>query len=150
MTQFFREFRDFISKGNVVDLAVGVMIGAAFNSVVTALVKDMVTPPISLLLNRVNFSDLFFALDGRSYPNLAAAQAANAPVLLYGDFLSTVISFLITALIIFLIVRQINAMRRWRAKGKFAPAPTTKKCQFCATEIPKEAKRCPHCTSELN
>lgn len=139
------DFKTFIARGNVLDLAVAVIVGAAFGAIVTSLVNDVVMPPIGLLLGGVDFKDFFIALNGQSYGTLADAKAVAAPVIAYGQFLNTVINFLIIAFVIFIVVR---------AAGKFqkpaeAAAPTTKDCAFCATAIPLLAKRCPHCTSQL-
>ena len=142
-----KEFREFVSRGNVVDLAVGVVIGAAFGAVVTSLVNDIIMPPIGLLLKGVNFKDLFVSLNGQAYPSLAAAQAAGAPTLNYGNFINTVIDFLIVALVIFLLVKGINRLKRPAPAP--AAAPTTKECDYCHTTIPIKATRCPNCTSEL-
>jgi large conductance mechanosensitive channel len=142
-----KEFKAFIMKGNVVDLAVAVIIGAAFGAIVTSLVNDIIMPPIGLLLGKVNFSDLFINLSGQTYTSLAAAKAAGAPTINYGLFLNTVINFVIIALVIFMIVRLLTNMQR---KPAPAPAaPTTKDCPFCYTSIPIKATRCPNCTSEL-
>jgi large conductance mechanosensitive channel len=141
-----KEFKEFIMRGSVLDLAIGVIIGGAFGKIVSSLVNDVIMPPIGLLLGKVDFSNLFINLSGTKYNTLAAAQAAGAPTLNYGVFLNTIIEFLIIALVIFLMVRQINKL----FKPKAAPAePTTKTCPFCQTEIPIKAVRCPHCTSEL-
>jgi large conductance mechanosensitive channel len=140
-----KEFREFIARGNVVDLAVGVIIGAAFGAVVTSLVNDIIMPPIGLLLKGVNFKDLFVSLTGAAYPSLAAAQTAGAPTLNYGNFINTIINFLIVAFVIFLLVKGINQMKRPAP----AAAPTTKECQYCHTTIPLKATRCPNCTSQL-
>jgi large conductance mechanosensitive channel len=140
-----KEFREFVARGNVVDLAVGVVIGAAFGKIVTSLVNDIVMPPIGLLLNGVNFTDLFFPLNGQSYPSLQAAQAAGAPTINYGNFINIVIEFLIVALVIFLLVKGINRLKRPAP----AAAPSTKECPYCYTTIPLQATRCPNCTSEL-
>jgi large conductance mechanosensitive channel len=137
-----KDFKAFIARGNVLDLAVAVIIGAAFGAVVTSMVNDMVMPPIGLALGGVDFKDLFVPLNGQSYPTLAAAKTAGAPVLAYGQFLNTVINFLIIAFVIFLIVRMASKFQK-------APAATTKDCGFCATSIPIQAKRCPNCTSAL-
>jgi large conductance mechanosensitive channel len=137
-----KEFRDFVMRGNVMDLAVAVIIGAAFGAIVTSLVNDILMPPIGLLAGRVDFKDLFVALNGQSYPSLAAAKAAAAPVIAYGQFLNTVINFLIIAFAIFLVIKQVNRFKR-------PVAVTTKECTYCAMAIPLSAKRCPHCTSEL-
>src|SRR3954453_19872926 len=139
-----RDFKAFIMKGNVLDLAVAVIIGAAFGAIITSLVNDIVMPPIGLMLGRVDFKDLFVSLNGQSYPSLAAAKAAAAPVIAYGQFLNTVVNFLIVAFVIFLVVRAASRLQR---TPEAAPAaPTTKECPFCATAIPLAAKRCPHCT----
>src|SRR5213593_4936705 len=139
------EFKAFITRGNVVDLAVGVIIGASFGAIVTSLVNDVLMPPIGRLLGGVDFKDFFISLSGQSYPTLAAAKAAAAPTLNYGLFLNAVINFLIVSFAIFMLVRQVN-----RLFPKPAPAaPRTKDCAWCATPIPVNAKRCPHCTSNL-
>jgi large conductance mechanosensitive channel len=137
------EFKTFILRGNVVDLAVGVIIGASFGAIVTSLVNDVLMPPIGRLLGGVDFKDFFIGLSGVSYPTLAAAKAAGAPTLNYGVFLNAVINFLIVAFAVFLLVQQVN-----RLFPKPAPAPT-KECAWCAATIPAKAKRCPHCTSNL-
>jgi large conductance mechanosensitive channel len=134
-------------RGNVLDLAVAVIVGAAFGPIVTSMVNDIVMPPIGLLLGHVDFKDLFVSLNGQSYPALAAAKAAAAPVIAYGQFLNTVMNFLIVAFVIFIIVRQASKLQRKPAAA--AVAPTTKDCAFCCTPIPLAAKRCPHCTSQL-
>jgi large conductance mechanosensitive channel len=140
-----KDFKAFIMKGNVLDLAVAVIIGAAFGAIVNSMVADIVMPPIGLLLKGVDFKDLFIALNGQSYATLAAAKAAAAPVLAYGQFLNAVINFLIIAFVIFLIVRAANKLQ----KPAPAAAPSTKDCPFCCTPIPIPAKRCGHCTSQL-
>lgn len=140
------EFKEFAMKGNVLDMAIGIIIGAAFGNIVNSLVKDILMPPLGLLLGRVNFTDMFIALNGLSYPSLAAAQAAGAPTINYGVFINTIINFLIVAIAIFLLVRRVNAMR----KKPEPPAPDTKNCPYCKETISKDASRCPHCTSELN
>jgi large conductance mechanosensitive channel len=142
-----KEFRDFALKGNVLDLAVGVIIGAAFSSVVTSLVNDLLMPPIGKLTGNVDFKDLFVSLNGKTYASLAAARATGAPVLAYGQFLNTVLNFLIVSIVIFLLVKQITRFQKLTAMT--GAGPSTKKCRFCATLIPVEALRCPHCTSEL-
>src|SRR5262245_25753332 len=141
-----KEFRTFIMRGNVLDLAVGVVIGAAFGKIVTSFVSDLQMPPIGLLLGSVDFANLFVNLSGQPFPTIAAAKAAGAPTLNYGLFLNAVIDFLIVALVIFLIVRQVN---RWNAAPEPAKAPTTRDCPLCATSIPLKARRCPNCTSEI-
>jgi large conductance mechanosensitive channel len=140
-----KEFRTFIMRGNVIDLAIGVIIGGAFGAIVNSLVKDIIMPPIGLLLARVDFSKLYVALDGKTYESLSKAQELGAPTLNYGAFINTIINFLIIGFVIFLVVKAVNQLK----KPAPAAAPTTKNCVFCATEIPLAAKRCPHCTSEL-
>jgi len=141
-----KDFREFVMRGNVLDLAVAVIIGAAFGAIVTSMVNDIVMPPIGLLLGHVDFKDLFVSLNGQSYPALAAAKAAAAPVIAYGQFINTVFNFLIVALVVFMAVRLASKLHR---KPAAAVAPTTKDCAFCCTPIPIAAKRCPHCTSQL-
>src|SRR5579863_6864558 len=141
----FKEFKEFAMKGNVLDMAIGIIIGAAFGRIVTSLVSDIIMPPIGLALGHVDFSSLFLNISGTSYPTLAAAKAANAATINYGMFLNTVIDFLIVAFVIFLMVRQVN---KWN-KPEPAPATTTKECPYCLTAIPLKATRCPACTSEL-
>lgn len=141
-----KEFREFIMRGNVLDLAVAVIIGAAFGAIVNSMVADILMPPIGLAAGRVDFKELYVALNGQSYPNLAAAKAAGAPVIAYGVFLNTIVNFLIVAFAIFLIIKQVNRMK----KPEAAPAaPSTKDCPFCASSIPAKAMRCPMCTSQL-
>lgn len=140
-----KDFKDFVIRGNVLDLAVAVIIGVAFGAIVTSMVNDIVMPPIGLLLGKVDFKDLFVSLNGQAYPTLAAAKAAAAPVIAYGQFLNTVINFVIVAFVIFLAVRQAKKMQ----KPLPAAAVTTKDCPFCCTAIPIPAKRCPNCTSEV-
>ena len=140
-----KEFKEFALKGNVVDLAIAVIIGAAFGKVISSFVNDIIMPPIGMLLGGVSFSDLFISLDGQTYPSLAVAQAAGAATINYGVFLTTLIDFVIIAWVLFLVVNAMNRMKK-------APAPadpTTKTCPQCATEIPIKAVRCPHCTSNL-
>ena len=140
------EFKKFVMRGNVLDLAVAVVIGGAFGAIVTSFVNDVLMPPIGLLLGRVDFSNLFVNLSGDSYPSVAAAKAAGAPTLNYGLFLNAVVNFLIVAFVIFLLLRQVN---RFLVKPAPAAAPTTKECAYCTSAIPLRARRCPHCTSEL-
>jgi large conductance mechanosensitive channel len=138
------EFKAFIMRGSVVDLAVGVVIGASFGAIVTSFVKDVLMPPIGLLLGHVDFSNLFVNLSRQAYPTLAEAKAAGAPTLNYGLFINAVINFVIVAFAVFLVVKQVN-----RLFPKPAAPVTTKECVHCATAIPLRARRCPHCTSEL-
>jgi len=139
------EFKKFVMRGNVLDLAVAVIIGAAFGAIVVSFVNDILMPPIGLLLGGVDFSNLLISLDGQSYPSLAAAQEAGAPTINYGVFINTVINFLIIAFAIFLIVRLANRMQKEEAPGE----PTTKECPHCISTIPIRATRCPNCTSQL-
>ncbi|BBA71215.1 large conductance mechanosensitive channel protein MscL [Geobacter sulfurreducens] len=140
----FKEFKEFAMKGNVVDLAIGVIIGGAFGKIVTSVVNDIVMPPIGLLMGKMDFSNLFIDLSGKGYESLKAAKDAGAPVISYGAFINTVLDFVIVAFVIFLVVKQIN-----RLKKEPVPAPPdTKECAFCCSAIPIKATRCPHCTSE--
>ncbi|RPI20670.1 MAG: large conductance mechanosensitive channel protein MscL [Chloroflexota bacterium] len=140
-----KEFREFALKGNVLDLAIGVIIGAAFGRIITSLVEDIIMPPLGLLLGQINYADYFIALDGNSYPSLEVAQTAAAPTLNYGLFINNIVNFLLVAFALFLIIRGINRMRR-----KAPPPETnTKECPFCASAISIKARRCPECTSEL-
>lgn len=146
-----KEFKEFAMRGNVVDMAVGIIIGGAFGTIVKSLVADVIMPPIGLLLGGVDFSDLFITLkegaQAGPYATLAAAQEAGAVTISYGLFLNAVISFLIVAFAVFLLVRSINRLKRQEEE---APAePTTKTCSYCCTDIPIKATRCPHCTSEV-
>jgi large conductance mechanosensitive channel len=140
-----KEFKEFAIKGNVIDLAVAVIVGGAFGPIVTSLVNDIIMPPIGVVLHRVDFKDLYVALTAASYPSLTAAKAAGAPVIAYGNFLNTIVNFVIVAFAMFLVVRQINRFH------KPAPVvePPKKDCPFCASSIPAQATRCPHCTSQL-
>ncbi len=143
----FKEFKEFAMKGNVLDMAVGIIIGAAFGGIVTSFVNDVLMPPIGLLLGKVDFSNLFITLKGAEFTTLAQAKAAGATTLNYGLFVNTVINFLIVAFAVFLLVRQVNRLKREPAPAP--AAPTTKECPLCFTSIPLKALRCPHCTSEL-
>jgi large conductance mechanosensitive channel len=139
-----KEFRDFAMRGSVLDLAVGIIIGAALTTIVQSFVNDILMPPIGLLLGGVDFGNLFISLNGTAYPSLAAAQEAGAPTINYGLFINNVINFLIVAFVVFLIIRQVNKLRR-----PAPAAPTTKECPYCYTNIPIKATRCPECTSQL-
>ena len=141
-----REFKDFVLRGNVLDLAVAVIIGAAFGKIITSFTNDIIMPPIGMLLGNVNFSDLFISLDGNDYASLAIAQAAGAPTINYGVFINTIIDFLIVAFVIFLVIRSMNRLKKQPAPA----APSTKDCPYCFTQIPIPATRCPNCTSELH
>ena len=142
-----KEFKEFAARGSVIDLAVGVIIGASFGKIVSSLVSDVIMPPIGLLIGRVDFKSLFVSLTGDSYASLADAQKAAAPTINYGIFLNTLFEFLIVAFVIFLLVRQIN---RLVPPPVTAPADPAKACPFCASQIPLAAKRCPFCTSTLS
>jgi len=146
----FKEFKEFALRGNMIDLAVGIIIGAAFNSVVNSLVNDILMPPIGLLLGNVDFSNLFISLDGQSYSSLSAAQDAGAATLNYGLFINSIIIFLITAFAVFLLVRGINRLERKQEAEAEAKEPDTKECPVCFTTIPIRAQRCPNCTSTLS
>ena len=141
-----KEFREFASRGNVIDLAVGVIIGAAFSKIVTSLVSDIVMPPIGKVIGGVDFKNLFVALDGQRYASLADAQKVGAATINYGVFMNTVVEFLIVAFVIFLMVQQINRMK---TPEPAPPAEDRRDCPFCISRIPTTATRCPHCTSEL-
>ena len=140
-----KEFKEFIMKGNVVDLAVAVIIGAAFTAIVNSLVKDIIMPVLGLITGGIDFTNKFIALDGNTYPTLAAAQEAGAATLNWGLFINAIISFVLIAFVIFLMVKWINSLRKPAVE-----APATKACPFCATDIPVAATRCPHCTSQLS
>lgn len=147
MSKMLKEFKEFAMRGNVVDLAVGIIIGAAFGRIVTSIVNDIIMPPIGKLMGNVNFSDLFVSLDPektRGIASLAQARATGAAVIAYGQFINTIIDFVIVAFAIFLLIKGINSLKR--------PAPvtpTTKPCSYCLLDVPLKATRCPHCTSEL-
>jgi large conductance mechanosensitive channel len=141
-----KEFREFITRGNVVDLAVAVVIGAAFGKIITTLVDGIIMPPIGLMTGRVNFTDKFYDLSGGNYKSLAEAKAAGAPVIAYGALLNDIIIFLIIAFVVFLIVRAVN---RLMSKQATDAGPTTKDCPLCLSTIPLKATRCSHCCAEL-
>jgi large conductance mechanosensitive channel len=140
-----KEFKEFIMRGNVVDLAVAVVIGAAFGKIVTSFVEDILMPPIGLALGGVDFSNLFINLSGKAYPSIAAAKAAGAATLNYGIFLNSMINFLIIAFAIFLVLKAINRMQ----SPAPAAAPSTKDCPYCLSAVPLKATKCAHCTAEL-
>jgi large conductance mechanosensitive channel len=141
-----KEFREFAMRGSVLDLAIGVIIGAAFGKIVTSFTNDILMPPIGMLLGKMDFSNLFVALNGQSYPSLAAAKEAGAATLNYGAFINTLIDFLIIAFALFLVVRAINRMQRHPEKA----APETRECPYCLSVIPVKATRCPNCTSDVS
>lgn len=143
----FKEFKEFIERGSVLDMAVGIIIGAAFGKIVTSVVNDVIMPPVGLLLGRLDFGNLYVNLSKGSFTSLAAAKAAGAATLNYGLFVNTVIDFLIVAFVCFLIIRQANRLKRNAAIATVAPA--MKECPFCFTSISARATRCPHCTSEI-
>ena len=148
-----KEFKEFIMRGNVMDMAVGIIIGAAFSAIVNSLVKDIIMPPIGLILNK-DFTNMFAVLkEGAEIPEpyetLADAQAAGAVTLNYGNFINYVVTFLIVAFVIFMLIRWVNRLRRATEKPKEAAAATTRDCPFCLSTIPVKATRCPNCTSEL-
>ena len=141
---FMEDFKKFAVRGNVMDMAVGVIIGGAFGKIVTSAVNDIIMPPIGMALGKMDFKDLFICLNGKEYASLELAKKAGAPVLAYGSFINTVIDFVILAFIVFMMIRQINKL-----KAEEPPAPPKRKCPFCKSEIADDATRCPHCTSEL-
>lgn len=140
-----QEFKEFAVKGNVVDLAVGVIIGGAFGKIVTSFVSDVIMPPLGMIMGKVNFSDLFIDLSGKGFTSLKAAKDAGAPVISYGVFINTILDFTIIAFVIFMVIKQIN---RFKKEAVVAP-PNTKDCPFCCSAIPIPAKRCPQCTADL-
>jgi large conductance mechanosensitive channel len=140
-----KEFREFVMRGNVVDMAVGIIIGAAFGKIVTSFVSDVLMPPIGLLMGKMDFSNLFIDLTGAGFATLAEAKKAGAATINYGLFFNTILDFVIVAFAIFLLIRQLNRMKREPAPA----APDTKECPFCLSMVPLKAVRCPHCTSEL-
>lgn len=142
----WEEFKEFALKGSVVDMAIGIIIGAAFSKIVNSLVDDIIMPPVGLLIARINFTNLFVSLTGHHYKSLAAAKAAGAPTLNYGAFLTNVLNFLIVAVILFFVVRELNALRKSSRKVE---VKTTSTCPYCKETIHAEATRCPHCTANL-
>lgn len=140
-----KEFKEFAMKGNVLDMAIGVIIGGAFGKIVSSLVSDVLMPPIGLLMGKVDFSSLFLNLSGSPQPSLTAAKAAGAPTINYGVFLQTVFDFIIIAFVIFMLVKQINRLK----KPEPTAAPTTKDCPHCLSAIPIKAAKCAHCTSNV-
>lgn len=153
MKGIFAEFKKFALRGNVMDMAVGIIIGAAFGKIVDSLVKDIIMPPLGYLMGKVDFANMYLTIVGDEYPSLAEAQKAGAVTVNYGLFLNTIISFIIVAFSVFLLIKIMNTVQSKleakEAKEAAEAAPTTKKCPFCCTEIPLDATRCPNCTSEL-
>ncbi|MGI6211494.1 MAG: large conductance mechanosensitive channel protein MscL [Anaerovoracaceae bacterium] len=145
----WKEFKEFALKGSMMDLAVGMIIGAAFTAIVQSLVDDILNPIIGLFAGKLDFSSLFIALDGKHYASLKAAEDAGAAVIKYGSFISALINFLIMAFVVFLIVKGLNKMRDSVTKEKAEEEPTTRVCPYCRSEISVEATRCPNCTSEI-
>ena len=151
MKKLLKEFREFAIQGNMIDMAVGIIIGGAFKDLVNSLVSDLIMPLVGMVVGSVDFSNLFIALDGGSYATLAAAQEAGAATFNYGLFITEIINFVIMAFVIFLVVRQLNAIRRTLEPKEEVPAePTEKECPYCKTKIDIHATRCPHCTSQLD
>jgi large conductance mechanosensitive channel len=142
-----KEFKEFAMRGNVLDMAVGIIIGGAFGKIITSFVSDILMPPIGLLLGKVDFSSLFINLSGQSFATLAEAKKAGVATINYGLFLNTVLDFLIVAFAIFLLIKQVNRLNRQPAPAP--AAPTTKDCPYCLSAIPIPAVRCAHCTSQL-
>ena len=138
----FKEFKEFIAKGNVMDMAVGIILGVAFGKIITSFVTDVLMPPVGLLLGKVDFANLFVNISGKSYATLAEAKAAGAATINYGLFINSIIDFIIVAFVIFLVVKQINKMRK-------PVVVATKECPYCISLVPPQATRCPACTSEL-
>lgn len=150
MKKMLAEFKQFAIKGNMIDLAVGMIIGTSFNKIVSSLVNDMIMPLLGVFTGKIDFSQLYIALDGKSYATLAAAEEAGVACFKYGSFLAGLLDFLIMAFVVFLFVRGINKLRTVNKEPEAPKAPTTKVCPFCKSEISIEATRCPHCTSELD
>ncbi|WP_072330922.1 MULTISPECIES: large conductance mechanosensitive channel protein MscL [unclassified Paenibacillus] len=144
----WKEFKEFSMKGNMVDLAIGVIIGGAFGKVVTSIVNDIIMPPIGLILGKVPFKDLFLSLDGKHYNTINEAKEAGVATLNYGQFISTLIDFLIVAFVIFVVVKQLNRLRK-KEEAKPAPKPEVKECPECLSEIPLKATRCKYCTAPV-
>ncbi|MCD8046044.1 MAG: large conductance mechanosensitive channel protein MscL [Clostridiales bacterium] len=150
MKKFIQEFKEFALKGNMMDLAIGMIIGAAFTSIISSLVDDIINPFLGLFTGHIDFSNLFIALDGQDYATLEAAESAGAAVIKYGSFISNIINFIIMALVVFLIVKVINTMRTKMEKPAEPEAPTTRTCPYCQSEINIAATRCPNCTSMID
>jgi large conductance mechanosensitive channel len=141
----WKEFTEFVKRGNVMDMAIGIILGAAFGKIVTSLVSDLLMPPLGLVLGKVDFTNLFLTLDGRQYLTLEDAKKAGAATINYGVFFQNIVDFLLISFAIFMMVRQINRLKR----SEPAAAPSTKECPYCFSAIPVKATRCPNCTSDL-
>lgn len=148
MKKFAKEFKEFIARGNVLDLAIGVIIGGAFGKIVSSLVDDIIMPLIGLATGGVDFTQKYIALDGNTYESLAKAKESTA-VFAYGNFIQNIVDFLIIALVIFIVIKNVNKVQSLGKKEEAETAPTTKVCPFCKSEVAIDATRCPHCTSEL-
>lgn len=149
MKETLKEFKEFISRGNILDLAVGVVIGGAFGKIVTSMVDDIIMPLVGALTGGIDFTNLFKSLDGNEYASLTAAKESGAAVLTYGNFIQNVVNFLIIAFVIFMVIKQMARISALRKKEEIAEEATTKVCPFCKSEIDITATRCPHCTSDL-
>ena len=145
-----KEFKKFALKGNMIDLAIGIIIGGAFSGIVNSLVNDIVMPVLSILTNKVDFTNLFIALDGKKYATLEAAKSAETATINYGLFITGIIDFIIMAFVVFLMVRGLAKMMKSAKEEEVAEAPATKECQFCKSEININAVKCPNCTADLN
>lgn len=143
------EFKEFIARGNVIDLAVGVIIGGAFGKIVTSLTEDILLPPVGMALGKIDFSSLFLSLNGQTYPSVEVARTAGAPVVAWGLFLNNLVNFLIVAFCIFLLVKAINRLHRKKEGAPETPAPAMRECPDCLSSVPVKARRCSHCTSAL-
>lgn len=151
MKKFMTEFKEFAVKGNMIDLAIGVIVGGTFTTIVNSLVNNLIMPLISLLLGKVDFNNMFIALDGNKYATLAEAEEAGVAMIKYGAFITDVIKFILLMFVVFVIVKQINKIRAMQEakKPKVEEAPTEKECPYCFTKISIKATKCPHCTSDL-
>jgi large conductance mechanosensitive channel len=147
MRKFINDFKEFALRGNVMDMAIGIVIGLAFGKIVTSLVSDIIMPPIGLLMGNLDFSNLFWNISGTSYDSLETAIAAGAPIIKYGMFINTIIDFVIVALVVFFIIRLMSNLKR---REKKPVEVNTRECPYCISSIPARATRCPNCTSQFN
>ena len=147
MRKFINDFKEFALRGNVMDMAIGIVIGLAFGKIVTSLVSDIIMPPIGLLMGNLDFSNLFWNISGTSYDSLEAAISAGAPIIKYGMFINTIIDFVIVALVVFFIIRLMSNLKR---REKKPVEVNTRECPYCISSIPARATRCPNCTSQFN